>query len=61
MKNKIPWWKLAKEEGRICRMCHEPVAKATWKDKQMDHMCQWCWQREDAIDRRLGTRSLGKV
>ena len=27
------WWVTARKEGRLCRLCGNPICKADWKDK----------------------------
>lgn len=49
MMQKEKWWIVARKEGRLCRLCNEPVAKAYWKDKQMDHLCPLCYLRETEL------------
>lgn len=57
---KKKWWVLAKEEGRVCRLCGEPVSKADWKDRILDRLCFMCFQSEVQLPHnpawRLGRR-----
>lgn len=43
------WWIIAREEGRVCRLCNEPVGKSTWKDPIYDHLCIACFMRESDL------------
>lgn len=40
------WWAVARAEGRLCRMCGEPVGKHAWMTKILDHLCYECYFRE---------------
>lgn len=42
------WYEEAREEGRLCRLCREPVSRAQWRNKQANHLCVECELREIA-------------
>lgn len=50
------WKQHAREEGRICRICHEPISKADWKDKILDRLCILCFMREAELPHSPGFR-----
>ena len=56
---KKKWWQTAKEEGRVCRLCFEPMSKADWNDKILDHLCFRCFESESRIPHSPGFR-LGR-
>lgn len=49
MAAKKKWWVAAREEGRLCRLCREPVAKHYWNNKDYDHLCPPCYMRESIL------------
>jgi hypothetical protein len=56
-RGKKPWYEKARDEGRICRICHDPVGRSTWNDKTYNHLCVPCFLREQELADRNGLSS----
>lgn len=55
------WYVIAREEGRVCRICGESISIANWRNKTYDHLCIECWARESSIRERLGNSSAFRL
>lgn len=43
------WRNKAREEGRLCRICKEPVSKHFWNNAKNQHLCYECFIRESEL------------